>query len=74
MRLMPTEFDSHVSMLKQPKNQDKVATMSEADDKKIVVKSPYTTPKLVDYGSVTELTEAKSPGATDGTSTNHHGA
>jgi hypothetical protein len=48
--------------------------MSEVSEKKIVVKRPYVTPKLVDYGSVTKLTEAKSPGATDGTSAIKHGA
>jgi hypothetical protein len=48
--------------------------MSETKKQKIVAKLPYTAPKLVEYGSVTKLTEAKSPGATDGTSGIKHGA
>jgi hypothetical protein len=48
--------------------------MSELNKEKIVVKRPYTTPKLLEYGSVSKLTEAKSPGATDGSSlTSHNG-
>jgi hypothetical protein len=48
--------------------------MSEADKKGKIAKLPYTAPKLVEYGSVTKLTEAKSLGSTDGTSTIKHGA
>jgi hypothetical protein len=48
--------------------------MSEAKKQKIVAKLPYTTPKLVEYGSVTKLTEAKSLGSSDGTSAIKHGA
>jgi hypothetical protein len=40
--------------------------MSEANKKEIIVKQPYVAPKLVEYGSVTKLTEAKSAGSTDG--------
>jgi hypothetical protein len=48
--------------------------MSEADKKEKIAKLPYTAPKLVEYGSVTKLTEAKSPGSSDGTSSIKHGA
>jgi hypothetical protein len=48
--------------------------MSEADKKEKIAKLPYTAPKLVEFGSVTKLTEAKSLGSTDGTSATHHGA
>lgn len=53
-------------MLKQHRNEDKVCQMSEANKKEIIVKQPYVAPKLVEYGSVTKLTEAKSAGSTDG--------
>jgi hypothetical protein len=46
--------------------------MSEAAKKEKIVKLPYTTPKLVEYGSVTKLTEAKSAGGTDGAPGVHH--
>jgi hypothetical protein len=46
--------------------------MSDAEKKKVIEKRPYTTPKLVEYGTVSELTEAKSPGASDGTPGSHH--
>jgi hypothetical protein len=46
--------------------------MREAKEREVVVKLPYTTPKLVEYGSVTKLTEAKSAGGTDGTVGVHH--
>ncbi len=46
--------------------------MSEANKKENVEKLPYTAPKLVEYGSVTKLTEAKSAGGTDGAGGVHH--
>ena len=46
--------------------------MNEPTEKKDAVKRPYTTPKLVEYGSVTKLTEAKSNGGTDGVPGAHH--
>jgi hypothetical protein len=46
--------------------------MSEANKKEIIVKQPYAAPKLVEYGSVAELTEAKSAGSTDGVVGVHH--
>jgi hypothetical protein len=46
--------------------------MSEAKEREVIVKLPYTTPKLVEYGSVTKLTEAKSAGGTDGVPGAHH--
>jgi hypothetical protein len=39
--------------------------MNEGTSKNVVVKCPYTTPKLVEYGSVSKLTEAKSGGPSD---------
>jgi hypothetical protein len=46
--------------------------MSEANKKEIIVKLPYVAPKLVEYGSVTKLTEAKSAGMTDNLVGVHH--
>jgi hypothetical protein len=40
--------------------------------KKIVVKRPYSAPKLVEYGSVSKLTEKKSAGPSDIGSTTMH--
>ena len=59
-------------MLKKHRNEDKVCQMSEANKKEIVVKLPYVAPKLVEYGSVAKLTEAKSAGSTDGVVGVHH--
>ena len=42
------------------------------EDKKIAAKQPYSTPKLVEYGSVSKLTEAKSMGPSDGASVTMH--
>jgi hypothetical protein len=46
--------------------------MKETDANKIVVKRPYTAPKLVEYGSVSKLTEAKSANMTDAVVGSHH--
>lgn len=46
--------------------------MSEPNKKENMEKLPYTAPKLVEYGSVTKLTEAKSAGGTDGAVGVHH--
>jgi hypothetical protein len=40
--------------------------------KKIVVKRPYSVPKLVEYGSVSKLTEKKSAGGSDVGASDHH--
>lgn len=63
-----------VAVLKQLLNEGRVCQMKETDDKKIVVKRPYTAPKLVEYGSVSKLTEAKSAGMTDAVVGIHHNA
>jgi hypothetical protein len=48
------------------------AVMNEGNKKKIVAKRPYSAPKLVEYGSVSKLTEAKSNGSSDIGSTTKH--
>jgi hypothetical protein len=46
--------------------------MSEANKEKNNEKRPYAAPKLVEYGSVSKLTEAKTNGPSDGTSSIMH--
>ena len=46
--------------------------MSETKEKEAGVKLQYKTPKLVEYGTVSKLTEAKSPGSSDGNSMISH--
>jgi hypothetical protein len=46
--------------------------MNQENKKKVVVKRAYSTPKLVEYGSVSKLTEAKSAGPSDIGSTTLH--
>jgi hypothetical protein len=43
--------------------------MNDAEKNQVIAKKPYTTPKLVEYGTVSELTEAKSIAGSDGTQT-----
>jgi hypothetical protein len=47
--------------------------MNQGNQQIVVAKRPYSTPKLVEYGSVSKLTEAKSVGPSDiGSSTMHN--
>lgn len=59
-------------MLMQLQNEGRVCQMSELNKDKINEKRPYEAPKLVEYGSVSKLTEAKSNGATDTSITTQH--
>lgn len=59
-------------MLMQLQNEGRVCQMSEPNKDKINEKRPYAAPKLVEYGAVSKLTEAKSLGATDTSVTTQH--
>jgi hypothetical protein len=45
---------------------------NKENKKRIVVKRPYSTPKLVDYGSVSKITETKSAGPSDAADVHKH--
>jgi hypothetical protein len=49
-----------------------VKDKSEPSKDSVGTKLPYNSPRLTDYGSVSELTEAKSANMTDNTASDMH--